>query len=43
VILRRVLWGVLYGALGAASAAVAKRAATGIWHIATGEEPPVKR
>jgi len=43
VILRKVLWGVLYGGLAAASAAVAKRAATGIWRVATGEEPPLRR
>ena len=32
-----------YGALGAASTMVARRAASGIWRIATGEKPPAKR
>jgi hypothetical protein len=39
VILRKILW----GALLAASAAIAKKGATSVWRVATGEEPPVKR
>ncbi|MGI9112053.1 MAG: hypothetical protein ACR2GT_07645 [Gaiellaceae bacterium] len=41
--LRKALWLGLYGALGAASTMVARRAASGIWRIATGEKPPAKR
>ncbi|HZG35413.1 MAG TPA: DUF4235 domain-containing protein [Gaiellaceae bacterium] len=41
--LRKVLWTVLYGALGAAATMVARRAASGIWRVATGEQPPAKR
>jgi len=43
VILRRLLWTGLYGGLAAASGLVAKRIASGIWRIATGEEPPPRR
>ena len=41
--LRKVLWSVLYGALGAASTMAARRAASRIWRIATGETPPTKK
>jgi Protein of unknown function (DUF4235) len=41
--LRKVMWTGLYAGLGAAATMVARRAATGIWRIATGEEPPVKK
>lgn len=41
--LRKLLWTTLYGALGAAATMVARRAASGIWRIATGEKPPAKR
>ncbi len=33
----------LYSALGALATLVARRAASGIWRVATGEQPPVKR
>ncbi len=41
--LRRVLWTTLYGALGTGATLAARRLATKIWHIATGEKPPIKR
>jgi hypothetical protein len=41
--LRKVMWTGLYAALGAAAALGARRAASGIWRIATGEEPPAKK
>jgi hypothetical protein len=41
--LRKVLWMGLYGALGAAATMAARRTASGIWRVATGEKPPVKR
>jgi Protein of unknown function (DUF4235) len=42
-VLRKLLWTVLYAGLAAVATMVARRAATGIWRIATGEEPPPKR
>jgi hypothetical protein len=41
--LRKILWTALYGALGAAATMAARRAASGIWRVATGEKPPAKR
>jgi hypothetical protein len=41
--LRRLIWTGLYASLAAAATLAARRTATKIWHIATGEEPPVKR
>lgn len=41
--LRKILWTALYGVLGAASTMAARRAASSIWRIATGEKPPAKR
>ena len=41
--LRKLLWTGLYGALGAASTIAARRAASKIWRIATGEQPPTKK
>jgi len=41
--LRKLLWLGLYGAIGAASTIAARRTASGIWRVATGERPPVKR
>jgi hypothetical protein len=41
--LRKLLWTGLYGALGAAATMAARRAASGIWRVATGEKPPAKR
>jgi hypothetical protein len=41
--LRKALWMGLYGALGAAATMAARRTASGIWRVATGEKPPAKR
>ncbi|HWG56815.1 MAG TPA: DUF4235 domain-containing protein [Gaiellaceae bacterium] len=41
--LRKVLWTALYGVIGAVATMVARRAASGIWRVATGEQPPAKR
>ena len=41
--LRKLLWSGLYAGLAAGATMVARRAATGIWRVATGEAPPVKR
>jgi hypothetical protein len=41
--LRKLLWSGLYAGLGAAATMGARRAASKIWRVATGEEPPTKR
>jgi Protein of unknown function (DUF4235) len=41
--LRKGLWMGLYGIIGAVATMVARRAASGIWRVATGEKPPAKR
>jgi uncharacterized membrane protein len=41
--LRKLLWTGLYAAIGAAATLVARRSATKIWTILTGEEPPTKK
>jgi hypothetical protein len=41
--LRKLLWTGIYAGLGAGATVAARRAATGLWRAATGEEPPVKR
>jgi hypothetical protein len=41
--LRKLLWSGLYGAIGAAAAVAARRLATGLWRVATGEDPPAKK
>ena len=43
IMLRRVLWMGLYGLIGAIATMAARRAASGIWRVATGEKPPAKR
>jgi hypothetical protein len=40
---RKILWSTLYAGLGAAATVGARRAASSIWRVATGEEPPTKR
>jgi hypothetical protein len=42
-VLRKLLWSTLYAALAAGSALAARQAASRIWRLATGEEPPTKR
>ena len=41
--LRKLMWTGLYAGLGAAATMVARHTASGIWRIATGEEPPAKK
>jgi hypothetical protein len=41
--LRKLLWSGIYAAFGAAATLVARRAASGIWRVATHEEPPTRR
>ena len=41
--LRKLLWTGLYGSLAAVATLAAKRTATKIWQVTTGEEPPVKK
>jgi hypothetical protein len=43
VLLRKLLWSGLYAGLAAGSAMIARRLASNIWRIATGEQPPAKR
>jgi hypothetical protein len=40
---RKGLWTVLYAGLGAAATLVARRLASRVWRVATGEEPPTKK
>jgi hypothetical protein len=41
--LRKLLWAGLYAGFAAGATMAARRAASGIWRAATGEEPPVKK
>jgi hypothetical protein len=41
--LRKFMWTGLYAALGAAATMASRRAASRIWRVATGEEPPTKK
>jgi len=41
--LRKLLWTGLYAGLGAAATMGARRTASSIWRLATGEEPPAKK
>jgi hypothetical protein len=38
-----MIWTGLYAGLSAAATIAARRAASSIWRIATGEQPPVKK
>jgi hypothetical protein len=40
---RRLLWTAIYGLLGALAALAARKAASGVYRIATGEEPPLRK
>jgi hypothetical protein len=40
---KRVAWGILQGALGAAATIGGRRLGSRIWGILTGERPPAKR
>lgn len=41
--LRKLLWSGLYAVLSAGAAVAARRMASRIWRLATGEQPPAKR
>ena len=41
--LRKLSWTALYGVLGALSTMAARRAASRVWRILTGEQPPTKK
>jgi hypothetical protein len=41
--LRKLLWTGLYAALAALATMLARRTASHIWRVATGEQPPAKR
>ena len=41
--IRKLAWSALYGALAALATMAARRAASGIWRVATGEQPPIKK
>jgi hypothetical protein len=41
--LRKGLWTALYGVIGALSTLAARRFASRVWRIATGEEPPTRK
>jgi hypothetical protein len=41
--LRKLLWTGLYAGLGAAATVGARRTASSIWRLATGEEPPTQK
>jgi hypothetical protein len=41
--LRKLLWTALYAGFGAGATMVARKAASSVYRIATGEDPPVKR
>jgi hypothetical protein len=43
MLLRKVMWSGLYAAVGAAATIAARRAASSIWRLATGEEPPARK
>jgi len=41
--LRRLIWTGLYASLAAAATLAARKTASKIWRVATGEEPPTRR
>jgi hypothetical protein len=41
--LRKILWSAVYSVFGAGATMLARRTASGIWRLATDEEPPTKR
>jgi hypothetical protein len=38
-----LLWTAIYGMIGAAATMAARQAATRVWRILTGEEPPTRK
>jgi hypothetical protein len=41
--LRKILWSAIYGLIAAAATMVARRAASQLYRLVTGEQPPVKK
>jgi hypothetical protein len=41
--LRRLMWTGLYASLAAVATLAARKTASTIWRVATGEEPPVRK
>jgi hypothetical protein len=41
--LRKLMWTLIYGLFGALAALAARIAATRVYRLVTGEEPPVKK
>ncbi len=41
--LRKALWTGVYATLGAAATMAARRTASRVWRLMTGEDPPTKR
>jgi uncharacterized membrane protein len=41
--LRKLMWTGLYASLAAVATMVARRAASSIWRLATGEQPPARK
>jgi hypothetical protein len=41
--LRKLLWTGLYAGIGAGATVAARRVASSVWRVATGEEPPTKK
>ncbi|HEX2110610.1 MAG TPA: DUF4235 domain-containing protein [Gaiellaceae bacterium] len=41
--LRKGLWTVLYASLGAGATLAARRLASRVWRLVTGEDPPTKK
>ena len=41
--LRKAMWTGLYAGIGAAMTILARRLASKVWRILTGEEPPTKK
>jgi hypothetical protein len=41
--LRKILWSGLYVGFGAVATIGARRVASSVWRLTTGEEPPAKR
>jgi hypothetical protein len=42
-VLRKALWTGLYAGFSAVATMAARRAASRVWRVTTGEEPPAKR
>lgn len=43
LVLRKLLWTAIYGILGATATIAARKAASRVYRLLTGEEPPTKK